>query len=110
MHKTIGQKIYKALFVVVCVIAALVLLLFEMYRETGEPLQVYETTNPYIVGEGQTLISAHRSGAGIFPENTLMAFQGCLESETFETDIYEFDLHLTADGVLILSHDSTLIE
>ncbi len=108
MHKTKGQKAYKALFVFMCVVTVLVLLLFELYRETSQPLQTYETTNPHIVTDGRTLVSAHRSGAGIFPENTLMAFEGCMESETFETDIYEFDLHITADDVLILSHDSTL--
>lgn len=108
MKKTAGEKAYKALFVFMCVVTALVLLLFELYRETPEPLQTFETDNPYIVTEGKTLVSAHRSGAGIFPENTLMAFEGCMESETFETDIYEFDLHITKDDVLILSHDSTL--
>lgn len=108
MHKTKGDKAYKALFVVMCVVTALVLLVFELYRETPDALQVYENENPYIVTDGKTLVSAHRSGAGIFPENTLMAFEGCMESESFETDIYEFDLHITKDDVLILSHDSTL--
>lgn len=108
MHATKGQRAYKALFVFMCVITCLVLLVFELYRETPEAIEQYETDNPYIVTDGRTLVSAHRSGAGIFPENTLMAFEGCMESEDFDTDIFEFDLHITADEVLILSHDSTL--
>lgn len=61
-------------------------------------------TNPYIV-DGKALVSAHRSGGGLFPENTFMAFKNCVESENFETDIFEFDLHITKDNVLILLHD-----
>ncbi|MBE6811468.1 MAG: hypothetical protein E7523_01140 [Ruminococcaceae bacterium] len=102
------QKFYKVLFIIMCVVSCLVLLVFELYRETAEPVMAYESDNPSVVTDGATLVSAHRSGAGIFPENTLMAFQGCMESEDFKTDIYEFDLHITKDGVLILSHDSSL--
>ncbi len=102
------KKVYKALFIVLCVVTCLVLFVFELYRETSDPVQTFETTNPSIAADGNTLVSAHRSGAGIFPENTLMAFEGCMESEEFKTDIYEFDLHITKDGVLILSHDSSL--
>ena len=64
----------------------------------------YDTDNSYIV-EGGALVSAHRSGGGLFPENTFMAFKDCVTSETFETDIFEFDLHITKDNVLILLHD-----
>lgn len=68
----------------------------------------YKKTNPHITKDGETLIAAHRSGAGIAPENTLMAFQHCLGSKDFYVDIYEFDLALTKDGKLILLHDDTL--
>lgn len=63
--------------------------------------------NPYIVPNGETMVSAHRSGAGIAPENTLRAFRNCVESDSFFTDVFEFDLHLTEDGELILLHDDT---
>lgn len=53
------------------------------------------------------MVSAHRSGAGIAPENTLRAFRNCVESDSFFTDVFEFDLHLTEDGELILLHDDT---
>lgn len=64
-------------------------------------------TNPYIVADN-SLVSAHRSGGEIAPENTMMAFKNCVESEDFDVDIFEFDLHITKDGKLILLHDGTL--
>lgn len=64
--------------------------------------------NSYIVDKGKTLVSAHRSGGGLFPENTMMALKSCVESQDFKTDIFEFDLHRTKDGRLILLHDDTL--
>lgn len=63
--------------------------------------------NPYIVPTGETMISAHRSGGGIAPENTLRAFKNCVENDSFSVDIFEFDLHITKDGQLILLHDDT---
>lgn len=64
--------------------------------------------NPYITPKGEALVSAHRSGGGIYPENTMLAFKSCAESEEFQTDIFEFDLHMTKDGRLIVLHDDTL--
>lgn len=66
-----------------------------------------ETGNPYIVETGKTMVSAHRSGGGIAPENTLMAFKNCAENDEFSIDIFEFDLHITKDGELVLLHDDT---
>lgn len=62
-------------------------------------------SNPYITEQGKPMVSAHRSGAGIYPENTLMAFESCVAEQNFKTDIFEFDLHLTKDNVLVLLHD-----
>ncbi len=73
-----------------------------------QEIRTCETRNPYITPYGKTLVSAHRSGGGIFPENTMMAFQECVASASFRTDIFEFDLHITKDGQLILLHDDTL--
>ncbi len=63
--------------------------------------------NPNIMEKGKTLVSAHRSGGGVFPENTMMALKGCVESQDFVTDVFEFDLHRTKDGRLILLHDES---
>jgi glycerophosphoryl diester phosphodiesterase len=68
-------------------------------------LSVY-SENKYIVLS--TLISAHRAGAAIAPENTLKAFTQCIDSSDYKVDILEFDLHLTKDNQLVLIHDDTL--
>ena len=73
----------------------------------GEEAIAENITNPYITSE-KALVSAHRSGKDIAPENTMAAFKHCVESEDFNVDIYEFDLHITKDGKLILLHDDTL--
>jgi len=52
-----------------------------------------------------TLIAAHRGGAGLWPENSLLAFRSAI---ALGVDFLEFDLHLTADGEVIVLHDPTL--
>ena len=73
----------------------------------GEKADYTKVTNPYITTD-IALVSAHRSGKNIAPENTMLAFETCIESEDFDVDIFEFDLHITKDGKLILLHDNTL--
>ncbi|MGN0573569.1 MAG: glycerophosphodiester phosphodiesterase family protein, partial [Acutalibacteraceae bacterium] len=63
--------------------------------------------NPLVTKDG-ALVAAHRSGASIAPENTLMAFEKCAESNDFDVDLFEFDVHLTKDDELIVLHDKTL--
>ena len=66
--------------------------------------------NSYIA-EDATMVSAHRAGSILAPENTLNAFKlGIHEATTggYTVDIWEFDLHITKDNELILLHDSTL--
>ncbi len=73
----------------------------------GKNVDYTKVTNPYIT-EDKAFVSAHRSGKDIAPENTMLAFETCIESENFDVDVFEFDLHLTKDGKLILLHDDTL--
>ena len=77
------------------------------YTSEGEDPLKEEMTNPFIKTE-KTFVSAHRSGADIAPENTMMAFQYCVQNENFNVDTFEFDLHITKDNKLILLHDDTL--
>ncbi|MEG1646924.1 MAG: glycerophosphodiester phosphodiesterase family protein [Clostridia bacterium] len=68
-----------------------------------------DTTNKFIVTNDQPLISAHRAGALNAPENTLMAFDTCINNNgEYKVDILEFDLHLTKDDEVILLHDENL--
>lgn len=101
------MKKRKRLVIALSVIAALIIaavLVSALKKEEIEPPGGYITANPAITDDN-ALVSAHRSGGALFPENTLMAFEGCIEDSSFRTDIYEFDLRLTKDGQLILLHD-----
>jgi glycerophosphoryl diester phosphodiesterase len=48
---------------------------------------------------------AHRGGAGLWPENTLAAFAAAL---ALGVDALEMDAHVTADGEIVIYHDSQL--
>ncbi len=50
-------------------------------------------------------VHAHRGGAGLAPENTLAAFRNAL---ALDVDALEMDLHVSADGEVIVIHDATL--
>jgi len=51
------------------------------------------------------LAIAHRGGAGLWPENTLFAFQNAVR---IGADALEFDVHATSDGELVVIHDATV--
>lgn len=69
--------------------------------------QNHEGDNPLLKGDGnKPLLVAHRGGAGEFPGNTLEAFYNAYSVD--ENVVMETDINLTADGVLILCHDTTL--
>ncbi len=49
-------------------------------------------------------VQAHRGGAGLAPENTLAAFGNAL---TVGVTTLECDVHITADGIPVISHERT---
>ena len=51
------------------------------------------------------LFFAHRGGAALRPENTLLAFSHGL---TFGADALELDIQLTRDGEIVVMHDPTV--
>ncbi|HTB43941.1 MAG TPA: glycerophosphodiester phosphodiesterase family protein [Acetobacteraceae bacterium] len=51
------------------------------------------------------LIIGHRGARGLYPENTLAGFVGAL---ALGVDALELDVALTADGVVVVSHDPAL--
>lgn len=51
------------------------------------------------------LIIGHRGARGLFPENTLAGFTGAL---ALGVDALELDVGMTADGVVVVSHDPAL--
>ena len=52
-----------------------------------------------------TRIAAHRGGAALWPENSLLAFANAI---ALGSDLLEFDVHLTADGAVAVIHDATV--
>lgn len=53
----------------------------------------------------QPLVIAHRGGKGLWPENSLFAFE---RAAALGVDMLEMDVHLSSDGELVVIHDLTL--
>ncbi|MBE6949526.1 MAG: hypothetical protein E7456_06750 [Ruminococcaceae bacterium] len=106
------KKFFKVILKIIIVLAVIAGIIFAVmkisqhHRSNPADVKSFDTTNPYIVDSLD--VSAHRSGGGIAPEQTMMALKNCVENENMDIDIFEFDLHITADDVLVLLHDSTL--
>ena len=52
--------------------------------------------------QDRVLVMAHRGGKGLWPENTLLAFENALGAGT---DVIETDIWQSKDGVIVISHD-----
>lgn len=106
--KSTKKRSVKILAVIVCIIAVLGIFINVegFYKSNPDTIESYDTHNQYILSK--TDISGHRSGGGIAPEETMMAFKNCAENDDFSVDVFEFDLHITKDNVLVLLHDDTL--
>ncbi len=55
-----------------------------------------------LANEYGVVVMAHRGGSGLWPENTMLAFR---KAVALGVDALEIDIHSTADGVLVVSHD-----
>lgn len=60
--------------------------------------------HPYLAGA--PILVAHRGGARLAPENTLEAFRQAVD--VWGADMLEMDVHLSADGEVVVIHDPTL--
>ena len=98
-----GKKIIKGfgiLWIGIFIIVAAIYISFAM--TTGKPAvakAIFEKEIP------RPLVFAHRGGGGLFPENTLEAFKYSAE---MGVDVLELDIHSTADGKLVVMHDSSV--
>ena len=59
----------------------------------------------FIREKSPVLVFAHRGGGGLIPENTLEAF---VYSAQMGVDALELDVHATADGTLVVHHDTAV--
>ena len=53
----------------------------------------------------RTEVASHRGGAFLWPENSLLAFRNAL---ALPAEQLELDVHLSADGEVVVMHDHTL--
>ncbi|MGH9942370.1 MAG: glycerophosphodiester phosphodiesterase [Pyrinomonadaceae bacterium] len=69
----------------------------------GEPA----TEHRYFARAGRTgpLVIAHRGGAGLWPENTVYAFE---QARDLGVDVIETDVQSTTDGALVVMHDASV--
>ncbi len=109
----LGPKAKKALKIALVILLVLALLAglacWAVTRDSSmEPVDFPGAENPLITPLGVTMLSGHRAGGGVAPENTMRALINSVEDPAYTLDIFEFDVHLTADGVLVLLHDETL--
>lgn len=79
-----------------------ILVLLAILRGISQPAP----THPYYATEiDHPLVIAHQGGDGLWPGNTMFAFQKAAE---LGVDVLEMDLHIAKDGTLILMHDETV--
>jgi glycerophosphoryl diester phosphodiesterase len=73
-----------------------------MSRSKGEPVaeHLYFQTDA-----ASPLVIAHRGGAGLWPENTLYAFE---RAAATGVDVIETDVRATKDGELVVLHDESV--
>lgn len=67
--------------------------------------RAYHVAMQASAGSAPSLFAAHRGGALLWPENSLLAYRNAL---ALGADFLETDVHLTADGHLVVLHDPTL--
>jgi glycerophosphoryl diester phosphodiesterase len=85
-----------------CVAASIGVVYIYLAAQTGETAierQVFKQE------DSRPLVFAHRGGGGLIPENTLEAF---VYSARMGVDVLELDVHATADGELVVMHDSSV--
>jgi glycerophosphoryl diester phosphodiesterase len=62
--------------------------------------------HPLFTGRPAPWLIAHRGGAALAPENTILAFEEAVAR--WRADMLELDVHFSRDGVAFVSHDPTV--
>ncbi len=79
---------------ILLIIAALVIISMLIMPKAPEAAYYQNAPRPLVI--------AHQGGDGLWPSNTLFAFERAAE---LGVDVLEMDIHMTKDGVLVVSHD-----
>jgi len=83
-------------------IVLVILAILAVFRLTSKPAADHPY---YAVDSDHPLVIAHQGGDGLWPGDTMFAFQNAAD---MSADVLEMDAHITKDGVLILMHDETV--
>jgi len=62
-------------------------------------------SHPYYQGAEHPLVIAHQGGDGVWPGDTMYAFEKAVE---IGANVLEMDAHITKDGHIVLMHDETV--
>lgn len=94
----------KALKITACILAGIVLVyaVVALFPRQDN----YSKENPMLSDSDLPILIAHGGGNKEFPDNTLEAFYNAYSVD--ERVMMETDVSITKDGVVILSHDTTL--
>lgn len=95
------RKLWKIILLVLAALVVLYAVLALLPRG-----QNYTLDNPMRTDRDLPILIAHGGGNGEFPDNTLEAFYNAYSVD--EAVMMETDVSITKDGVVILSHDTTL--
>ena len=71
--------------------------------QPGRAQPVIDGSNPFRTG--RTLVIPHGGGDGIYPENTMLAFESTI---AMGADVVDVDLRISGDGVVVAIHDATV--
>jgi glycerophosphoryl diester phosphodiesterase len=85
------------LLLIVVVLAGIYIYLAMQTGTTAQTRPIFQSQT------SKFLVFAHRGGGGLFPENTLLAFE---DSAKLGVDFLELDVHSTNDGTLVVMHDA----
>ena len=90
---------------IVCITLVAVLFILAVLAVVPRPAN-YDGDNPMMKDGELPLLIAHGGGNREFPDNTIEAFYNAYSVD--QRVMMETDVSITADGVVILSHDTTL--
>jgi glycerophosphoryl diester phosphodiesterase len=93
----LSTKLRKVLIWLIGITIGFILLLLFAQPAPTHPFFISMPINPLVI--------AHRGGAGLWPENTLVGFHAALE---LGVDLLEMDIHSSADNVLVVIHDDAV--
>lgn len=96
-NQIISKRAMKYLLIILVLITVFVLLQIFPVNKQSKTVFLKDGKRPLVI--------AHRGGAGLAPENTLLAFK---IAEKLNVDAIELDVRLSKDKQLVVIHDATI--